>query len=150
MRIFILAGFSVLFLFSCKPSDKATEASTDPKVLEEQIMTIHDQVMPKLTEIQDLSSQLRKIKAAIPENTEGKVVSPEGLDETMESLKLADQGMWDWMKQYHDKRDSIPADQLLPYLTHQMELIKSVENGVTTSITKAKVWLNANGGSNVK
>jgi hypothetical protein len=58
--------------------------------------------------------------------------------------------MWDWMKQYHDHQDSVPADQLVPYLTHQMELIKSVENGVNTSITKAKVWLNENGGSNVK
>jgi hypothetical protein len=38
-----------------------------------------------MTEIQNLTSQLRKIKAAIPENTEGKVVSPDGLDETMES-----------------------------------------------------------------
>jgi hypothetical protein len=47
MRLFILAGISTLFLFSCKPSDKATEASTDPKVLEEQIMTIHDEVMPR-------------------------------------------------------------------------------------------------------
>jgi hypothetical protein len=150
MRIFILAGISVLFLFSCKPSDKATEAGTDPKVLEEQVMAIHDEVMPKLSDIQDLSSQLRKIRAEIPENTQGKVVTPEGMDDIMESLKLADQSMWDWMDQYSKQRDSIPADQLIPFLNRQMELVKTVETNVNTSITNAKVWLNANGGTNVQ
>jgi len=150
MRIFILAGISVLFLFSCKPSDKATETSTDPKVLEEQVMAIHDEVMPKLSDIQDLSSQLRKIRAEIPENTQGKVVTPEGMDDIMESLKLADQSMWDWMDQYGKQHDSIPADQLIPFLNRQMELVKSVETKVNTSITKAQDWLKENGGTDVK
>jgi predicted transglutaminase-like cysteine proteinase len=149
MRIFILAGISALFLFSCKPS-KSTETITDPKVLEDSLMAIHDVVMPKLTDIQDLESQLRKIKEAVPENSAGKIVAPDGFDQTSDALKLADQGMWDWMKQYHDQRDSIPADQLLPFLTHQMELLKSVQNQVNTSITKAQDWLKANGGTHVQ
>jgi len=145
MRIFILSLLSISFLWACKPGEVKTETSNDPKVLEEQLMAIHDEVMPKLAQMQDLEGELRKIKEAIPENSEGKIISPDGLDPTMEGLKLADQGMWDWMKQYHDQRDSVPADQLLPFLTHQMELIKSVQNGVSTSIAKAQDWLKANG-----
>jgi hypothetical protein len=151
MRILILPLFSLLFLLSCKPSDSAkTEVSSDPKVLEDQLMAIHDEVMPRLAEMQDLEGQFRAIKQAIPENSEGKIITPDGLDKTMDALKLADQGMWDWMKQYHDQRDSIPADQLVPFLTHQMELLKSVQNGVNTSIGSATEWLKNNGGTNAK
>ena len=152
MRILILAFLSVCFLYSCKPgADKASEKlSTDPKVLEDQLMAIHDEVMPKLSDMQNLSAQLRKIREATPENSAGKIVPPDGLDQTADALKLAEQGMWDWMKQYHDQRDSIPADQLLPFLTHQMELLKSVQNGVNTSIGKATEWLKANGSPNAK
>ncbi len=113
-------------------------------------MAMHDEIMPKLSDMQDLESQLNKIRMAVPENSEGKIVPPDGLNQTMDNLKLAEQGMWDWMKQYHDQRDSIPADQLKPFMEHQMELLKSVQNGVNTSMTKAQEWLKANGGANVQ
>lgn len=144
MRILFLPFLTLLVLFSCKPAEKPAETSNDTKAVEDQLMALHDEVMPKLTNMQTLSADLRKIKSAIPENSEGKIVSPDGLDQNIEGLRLAEQGMWDWMKQYHDQRDSIPADQLKPFLDHQMELMKSVENGVNTSIANAEAWLKAN------
>ena len=148
MKIIILPILTLFLFFSCKQAEKPAAAANDTKALEDQLMAIHDEVMPKLTDMQTLSADLRKIKSAIPENSEGKIVSPDGLDQNIEALRLAEQGMWDWMKQYHDQRDSVPADQLKPFLDHQMELLKSVQNGVNTSITKAQEWLKANGTPN--
>jgi hypothetical protein len=150
MKLFLPVFVVFALLSACKPGGDSgkNESSSDPKVLEDQLMSIHDEVMPKLNDMQELSAQLRKIKAQVPENSEGKIVPPDGLDEVMDNLKLAEQGMWDWMKQYHDQRDSIPTDQLKPFLDHQMELLKSVQNGVNTSISKAQEWLKANGGNN--
>ena len=150
MKILFLPFLTLFVLFSCKPAEKPADTSNDPKALEDQLMAIHDEVMPKLTDMQTLSADLRKIKSAIPENSEGKIVSPDGLDQNIESLRLAEQGMWDWMKQYHDQRDSVPAEQLKPFLDHQMELLKSVETGVNTSIANAQAWLTANNKPNGK
>jgi hypothetical protein len=144
MRILFLPFLALLFIISCKPAEKPAETTNDTQALEDQLMAVHDEVMPKLTDMQTLSADLRKIKSSIPENSEGKIVSPQGLDQNIEGLRLAEQGMWDWMKQYHDQRDSVPADQLKPFLDHQMELIKSVENGVNSSIANAEEWLKAN------
>ena len=151
MRILILPFFALILMFSCKPAEKpVADATAENKALEDKLMAIHDEVMPKLTDMQKLNEDLRKIKTAIPENSEGKIVSPEGLDGVMERLKLSEQGMWDWMKQYHDQRDSIPADQLKPFLDHQMELILSVQEGINTSIANAQAWLKTNGTPNAK
>ena len=75
----------------------------------------------------------------------GKIESPEGLDATLESLKLADQGMWDWMKNYHDGRDSVPNDQLMPYLENQMGQVQNVKKQIEESIAKAEAWLKEHG-----
>lgn len=138
-------------MISCKSAEKpATDQAAANKALEEKLMAIHDEVMPKLTDMQNLSEELRKVKSAIPENSEGKIVTPEGLDGIIDRLKMAEQGMWDWMKQYHDQRDTIPADQLKPFLDHQMELILSVQTGINTSIAYAQDWLKTNGSANAK
>jgi hypothetical protein len=147
MRIFVFCTISFLFLWSCKPSGNSSEGNpqVDTKALEDQLMAIHDEVMPRLTDIQHLTGELRKIKSTVRESQEGKMIFPEGLEQNLESLKLAEQGMWDWMKGYHDSRDSIPAEQLKPFLDKQMELIKSVQTGINTSIDNAQKWLAQNG-----
>lgn len=145
MKFSLLLLLAFLFTISCKPGGtKPTnaEGSAHAKTLEEQLMAIHDEVMPRLNDIQHLSADMRKIKEKVGEDANGKLVNPDGYDARLDAMKLAEQGMWDWMKQYHDTRDSIPADQLVPYLEKQLQLINSVKMGVDTSIAKAQLWLN--------
>ena len=145
MRVLIAFTFSLLSLFACKSSgDQSKAPANDSKGMEDQLMTMHDEVMPRLNDIQHLSSELRKIKTETKENQEGKLVYPDGLEENLDNLKLSEQGMWDWMKQYHDQRDSIPEDQLKQYLTKQLELMTSVKNGIEKSIDNASKWLEKN------
>ncbi|HJW29787.1 MAG TPA: hypothetical protein VJ508_11175 [Saprospiraceae bacterium] len=151
MRILVIGLFACLSLLSCKkggPAASNEPVGDDPQALEKQLMALHDQVMPKLNDIQHLSSDMRKIKATVKEDEAGRLLDPDGMDSRLDALKLAEQGMWDWMKQYHDQRDSIPADQLAYFMKKQIGLLNSVNMGIDSSIVKAKKWLaqyNANG-----
>ena len=123
-------------VYACKPGggkEATGDGTVDIKAYEDSLLAVHDEVMPKLTEIQNLSNELRKVKTGIKENEQGKLESPAGLDETLESLKLADQGMWDWMKNYYDGCDSVPKDQLMPDLQNQMGQIQNVKNDPTST-----------------
>ena len=138
----------ISLVYACTPGGgkvATADGTVDIKAYEDSLLAIHDEVMPRMKEIQDLSSELRKIKADLKENEMGKIETPAGLDETLESLKLADQGMWDWMKNYHDGRDSVPKDQLMPYLENQMGQVLNVKKQIEDSISKAEAWLKEHG-----
>ena len=150
MRVLLYCCLSLFFLISCKPAGDSGTKTNDTKALEDQLMAMHDEVMPKLTDMQHLSTELRKYKTDVKENQEGKLVYPDGLEQNIDNLKLAEQGMWDWMKLYHDQRDSVPQDQLKPFLVKQIELMNSVKTGVENSISKAQVWLDQNHPANGK
>jgi hypothetical protein len=146
MRVLSSILFASLLLWSCKPSTGADNTSSDGatndlKALEDQVMAVHDEVMPKMADITKLTAELRTIKATIKENPDGKMVSPDGLEELMGSLKLAEQGMWDWMKAYSDAKPTIQEDQLKSFYTSQLETINKVKQDMLGSIEKAQTWL---------
>ncbi len=145
----VLSFFLLFFtlFWSCKNTSPGTTSGdsvpTDAKSLEVQVMAIHDEVMPRLNEIGHLSAQLRNIKSAVKESPEGKFESPDGLDQVLESLKLADQGMWDWMKAYSDTKSGLTEDQLKPFMEKQLVLIQKIKLDINASIEKAQAWIAA-------
>ena len=148
MRVLSSILFASLLLLSCKPSTDAGNTSSegsanDLKALEDQVMAIHDEVMPKMADITKLTAELRVIKATIKENPDGKIVSPDGLEELMGSLKLAEQGMWDWMKAYSDTKPTIKEDQMKSFYESQLETINKIKQDMLGSIEKAQTWLAA-------
>lgn len=146
MRVLTTIFFASLLLLSCKRSTSAENTSTegataDLKALEDQVMAVHDEVMPKMADITKLTAELRAIKAKIKENPDGKMVSPDGLEELMGSLKLAEQGMWDWMKAYSDTKPTIQADQLKSFYEGQLITINKIKQDMLGSIEKTEIWL---------
>ena len=104
-------------------------------------MAVHDEVMPKINDIGHLSAQLRNIKSKLEETPEGKIESPEGLDDALQSLKLAEQGMWDWMKNYSDTKAKVAPDQMKSFMEEQLVSIEKVKQDMLASIDKAKKWI---------
>ncbi len=148
MRVLSFFLFISILILACKPStpaDTAVVAQDDAKALEAQVMSIHDSLMTKMSDITRLTAELRLIKSKIPENEAGKGESPAGLEEAMSSLKLAEQGMWDWMKSYSDTKPTIIEDQLKSFYGKQLETISKIQQDMLGSIDKAKSWLTANG-----
>lgn len=148
MRVLSFFLYISILIVACKPSstaDTSAVAQDDAKALEAQVMSIHDSLMTKMSDITRLTAELRLIKSKIPENEQGKVESPAGLEEAMSSLKLAEQGMWDWMKAYSDTKPTIQEDQLKSFYGKQLETINKIQQDMLGSIDKAKSWLTANG-----
>jgi hypothetical protein len=146
MRVLPFLVFAIFFLFSCKSnssteSGATSETASDLQTLENQVMAVHDEVMPKMKEINELSTQLRAIKSKLKENEVGKIESPAGLDDVVSGLKLAEQSMWDWMKSFSDTKAITQEDQLKAFYEKELEKINKVKQDMLAAIDKAQTWL---------
>jgi hypothetical protein len=145
MKVLYLTIFLTTFLLCCKQAPATGDSSSgDAKEFETRVMTLHDEVMPKVNEISALSAQLRKVKASVPESAEGRIETPDGLDQVLEALKLSEQGMWEWMKAYSDAKSTLTDDQVKPFMEKQLDILIKVDQDMTSSIEHAKTWLAAN------
>jgi hypothetical protein len=147
MRVLLFLLSGLLFFASCKKdnSSSTTEVPTPAngiQALEAQVMAIHDEVMPKMKDITELSAKLREIKSNVQEDSNGKIVYPDGLDQVSSALKLAEQGMWDWMKAYSDTKATLKEDQLESFYKSQLELVSKVKSDMLSAIEKGQTWLN--------
>ena len=147
MRI-LLAILSFTLFFACKQTgtgDHADTSSKEPAALEAALMVLHDTSMLKLNEINRLSGELRTIRAEVDVTDMGAEAYPAGLDNVLEDLKLADQGMWDWMKAYSDNKPKQTEEQLAAFYEKEIEKMKAVDAAIDSSIANAKNWLTAHG-----
>lgn len=149
MKIFLMSFISVCLWLSCKPSvteqkSAETEAvSSDLQHYENEIMKIHDEAMPWMNDIHELSSKLREIRADAPMTEEEKKNVPPGLDETLEALRTAENSMMDWMKDYSDNKARMPAEQMHTFYERELEKVTQVKTTMLNAIEKANAWLAA-------
>jgi hypothetical protein len=148
MRVLLLLLFWSLSVLACKKASTTDSTSgdtppTELQMLEDKVLAIHDEVMPKMKDINDITTQLRAIKSGIKETPEGKLESPDGFEQVMGSLKLAEQGMWDWMKAYSDTKAKLKEDQLKSFYEKELITVTKVKEDMLSSIEKAQAWLAA-------
>ncbi|MDQ3017367.1 MAG: hypothetical protein M3R25_11700 [Bacteroidota bacterium] len=146
---FFIAAF--LTLNSCTQqsptADNAEQTkgiSQDSKTIETEVMRIHDEVMPKMTDIQHLTMQLRERKTSAKEDATGKPSYPAGLDEQLTSLKNAENNMMDWMKNYSDQFSKVTPEMSTEFMNGQLVKIKEVQTQMMTAIDGANEWLAKN------
>lgn len=148
MKLLIILSLAGMIGMSCKrkTADVQTNgnaASADLQNFENEIMKVHDEVMPKMTNINKLSTQLRDIKSRTGKTPEGQPVAIEGLDETLQALREAEQGMMDWMKNYSEIKASLTEENLKKFYEKELQKIMSVKDNMLNSIEKANSWLAA-------
>src|SRR5688500_17034698 len=130
MKHLIILFFATMLLISCKEKQVENTPTEAPVVKEDvkltpelqnyenEIMKIHDEVMPKMSEVTRLSAQLRDIKE--------KGGTMDGLDAALEALNKAEQSMSDWMKNYSTVRPKLTERQLLPFFQKEVEKVTMV------------------------
>ncbi len=115
----------LLSIQSCQsPQEKQTKA--DP--LYQQIMDIHDDVMPKLSKIHKLKKQLKKSVEA--ESTE--------VQRLILNLDTADEGMMSWMAAFKPDMDTKVRKK---YLQSQLISVVKMAKDINRSITEADAYL---------
>ena len=129
-------SFSIIFLLlfsSCKEEKKVEEGPTQM----EQVMAIHDEVMPKMGTLGKLVGKLKPMADSLGAE------SPEA--KAMRDLQQANESMMDWMQDFGDRFDS---DEILEgkelstekqkWLDEEEEKVKKVKEQINSSIARAE------------
>jgi len=128
----------VTFLISCKEEKKVAEGPTQM----EEVMAIHDEVMPKMGKLGSLVGKLKPVADSLGAE------SPHA--QTMRDLQKANESMMDWMKGFGDRFDSdeilegkILTPEKQKWLDEEEDKVKAVKEQINTSIEKAEILLNS-------
>jgi hypothetical protein len=133
---------SLIILASCAKTGKhedhdheAANSDNPNQALYDQVMDIHDEVMPRSEDIYQLKKEIQEKIANTPDLIAEK---KKELEMTIAQLDSADQSMMDWMHHFHPLPDSADQEKARAYLESEMEKIKKVRELTNESIEKAK------------
>lgn len=133
-----LFAFSVI-LISCNQNKKEhhheggnADSGNPNQALYDQVMDIHDEVMPKMQDIYELK---RKLQDSLAVASEDKKIAYE---QRIAALDSADHLMMDWMHKFNPLPDSADQEEAREYLESEMEKIKKVKEAMLEVIAKEK------------
>lgn len=128
----LLTIVSLLSANSCKESKKVEEPTRM-----EQVMDIHDEVMPKMGTLGKLVGQLKPMADSLgAESLEAKA---------MKDLQEANKSMMDWMQGFGNRFDSEEimsgkelSEEKKKWLKEEEEKVKKVKEDINASIERAE------------
>lgn len=137
MKKTLLSIFFVLFLLSaCKEEKKVLEGPTQM----EQVMAVHDEVMPKMGKLGKLVGEL---KSKVDTTETGRQY-----EAAMKDLQAANTNMMDWMMSFGNRFDS---DEILDgkelseekqgWLNEEETKVNALKEQINSSIKKAETLL---------
>ncbi len=118
-----------------KPNSQHTK-KTKLDTLQQQIMALHDNIMPQMSTIVNLRSQTNTIIDSLkPLKNQNQAI--DSLQNNIQALNQADTQMMEWMYQYNEKSkkfDETDSTQLQKMLDYQLNAIIYVKNTMKESI----------------
>ncbi len=124
----LVIPFSILFLtllISCE--DKPDQI----KVLKEEVMDIHDEVMPKMGDLRKASKSLM-MKAETMDSS-----AAAELKTIADDIEAANEFMMEWMRQYEPDLEGSEAE-VLEYYKEQREGIQEVKERMLNALEKGQ------------
>ncbi len=145
MRTILLSLLMPILWAACaSPSGNETNQNDDLSVeqkleneLWDQIMEVHDAVMPKTSELERTANELKK-------HLDRKDLSPaqrQEVEETIKLLESAVDAMYEWMnelKQLPDLRKNQNHEQIMTYLKTEYNNISTVKTLMENSLEKGQ------------
>jgi hypothetical protein len=138
MKNSLITLFIIALLLSCNTQNQGNNFDK----AENEVMAIHDEIMPKMGEIMELKSNLKeKLKAIDSTSKEFGILKPK-IDSLNWLLDQAENGMMDWMSQYDaDSLKALSKEEGIKYLTSQKMKIDSVKQMTLQNLEKVKQYL---------
>ncbi len=140
-KIALAVCFATAFYACNQDADKVQET-------ENEVMEIHDEVMPQISTINTLQKDLRARIAQLDSLQQEGVASTTQAEQRLKALELnqelttADSLMMDWMYTYRgDSAKALPTGDALVYFRLEKEKILSVKERTDKSIEAAKAFL---------
>ena len=130
MRLLYILLCAAALLTSCKPDIK----SDANQALYDEVMLVHDEVMPKMSDIHKLRKQIRK---AYPDKS---VAGYEASLVVLTKLEEADEGMMEWMANFKVPEETDATEQKA-YLMQEKVAIQKVSDDMYAAMAAAKKLL---------
>lgn len=122
--------------FACNNDKKEQQA------LFEEVMLMHDEVMPKMGNLRALSTELSQKADSLALDSlvdhSSKITEMRDLSKR---LKDANEGMMEWMRQYEQVEEGTPHGEVMQYLMEQRKQIKKVRDDMLNSKDEAEKYL---------
>ncbi len=143
----LLSLLAIISIMSCSRSSDHSGMNHDTEQTQEegpnqalynQMMDVHDEVMPKMDDIMKLKRELQEQIANSPDMV---VERKEELERVISNLDSASNSMMSWMHRIHEfdpLADSVDQEKAREYLESEMEEIRKVKELINESIEKAK------------
>ena len=125
MRL-LISIFIITSLFSCRENHSNPEVQT----LYDEVMYVHDEVMPEMSTIHRLKKQIRKLSS-----------QDSASYALIQQLEEADESMMSWMAEFKTDKKASDDDKMI-YLKKEKVKITVVSNQMKTAIEDAQTFLN--------
>ena len=120
-------------------------ACNDPKdekikALKTNAIEVHDEVMPRIGEIGELSRDFgARRKALLNDSSDSALAVRLELGRHIDSLDMAYDAMMDWMDQFEPSMDEqVEKDSAIAYYEAQLKAIEEVKRKMNSSLANAK------------
>lgn len=110
-------------------------ASGGNQALYDEVMKVHDEVMPRMDEIYRKKESLKNRIAEAPEMGEG---DKRAIEDSIVKLDHASEGMMVWMREFNPIPDSLGEEKAREYLENEMEKIKKVREDINEILGQKK------------
>ena len=117
-----------VLLFAMSGFIGCNEGNEEVKKLEDEVMAIHDEVMPKIT---DLFSAKKELEIALKNGADSITVFS-----LLKELDGADESMQMWMEEYEMPDESLDKALKMSYLNEEKSKITKVKESILASIDK--------------
>jgi hypothetical protein len=134
MKKFIVFVLGALIFTACGTTSETTNEENPNEALEKEVMAIHDEVMPKMGEINKLKNDILKRADSLAEAGEEEAAAR--LKALGEELEEAGSSMMVWMRQY--KPGDLTEEEIKSYLEDQKVKVEEVKEKINGSLEKAR------------
>lgn len=127
----------VLFAVSACNSDKKEQ-----QALFDEVMLVHDEVMPKMGNLRALASELsQRADSLAQDSLVDRSAQIDEMRSLSKNLKDANEGMMEWMRQFEQVEEGTPHGEVMQYLSEQRKSIQKVRDDMINSKTEAEKYL---------
>lgn len=135
-KILSLTLLTLIWMMSCE--EKKKEAKD---LLYDQVMEVHDEIMPKMGDIMKYKKQLKTKMDALAENAE---VNSEKIGEFQQAIADLDNSheeMMAWMREFNPDFEGMVSEEIIKYLNEQKTKIEQVGKVTHAALNHAEELL---------
>lgn len=129
LRFFVVVFF---FISACAPDKKETN-----ELLKQEVISIHDEVMPKMDELKKLKKDILQKVENLESDSTSNSLEIEKLNKIALDLDAAFEGMFVWMRQFKSTYDEMTPEEVEAYLLDQKLKVQVVNDQIKSSIEAA-------------